>query len=283
MSLLARARQLVDASKKVALVRVKETRGSVPRETGAMMLVTEDGMLGSVGGGTLEWKAMASAQRLLRSGGQRTFERYVLGPDLGQCCGGQVSLETVVLDPQALDALETAEEPRNRPLYIFGAGHVGRALVLLLAQFDFEIHWCDPRPGAFPAVTPANVVCRNDDDMPGILGTARQGSLVLVMTHSHTLDLAVVDASLRQQAVVATGLIGSATKRARFEKRLAAAGIPPERVAELICPIGIGGIRSKRPEAIALSTAAQLVALDETLKVREASPSMILHTGGAAS
>jgi xanthine dehydrogenase accessory factor len=132
-----------------------------------MMLVTEDGMLGSVGGGTLEWKAMASAQRLLRSGGQRTFERYVLGPDLGQCCGGQVKSDKPwSLTREALGALETAEEPGNRLLYIFGAGHVGRALVLLLAQLILRFTGAIRGRGHFPRRRQRMSSCRNDDDMP---------------------------------------------------------------------------------------------------------------------
>ena len=119
--------------------------------------------------------------------------------------------------------------------------------------------------------------------MPGVLTGAPEGSLAIVMTHSHALDLAIVDACLRNPAISVTGLIGSATKRARFEKRLAEAGVPQEQIAGLICPIGLGGIRSKRPDAIAISTAAQLVALDESLKLGKASPQNVSQSGSAAS
>lgn len=282
MNLLARARALVAAGTPVALVRVNDVRGSAPREQGALMLVTAEGIAGSIGGGTLEWKAMAEAQRLLRSGGRRSVVSYALGPDLGQCCGGRVEIVTEIADQPLL--ADAGGEPENaRTLYLFGAGHVGRALVLVLAQTQFKVVWCDPRPAAFPGAVPGNVTLRADADMPAVLAEAPKGAIVLVMSHSHALDLAIVDASLRHPAVAATGLIGSATKRARFERRLREAGVDGERVGQLICPIGIGGIRSKRPEAIAISTAAQIIALDETLKVREASPSMITQSGSAAS
>ncbi len=103
------------------------------------------------------------------------------------------------------------------------------------------------------------------------------------MSHSHALDLAITDASLRNPNVAETGLIGSASKRTRFERRLKEAGVAAEKVEKLICPIGIGGIRSKRPEAIAISTAAQLVALDERLAMGAASRPMTLQPDRAAS
>ncbi|MBL8791673.1 MAG: xanthine dehydrogenase accessory protein XdhC [Rhizobiales bacterium] len=282
MKLSARARALLANGTPVALVRVAQVQGSAPREEGAAMLVTADGIAGSIGGGTLEWKAMAEAQRLLRAGGERSVMRYALGPDLGQCCGGTVEIITEKASERVLAELEGDEAP-GRTLYLFGAGHVGRALVLVLAQTGFRIVWCDPRPGAFPAAVPGNVTLRDDADAPAILREAPAGSLLLIMSHSHALDLAVTDAGLRNPAVAATGLIGSASKRIRFERRLRAAGVADDRIAALICPIGIGGIRSKRPEAIAISTAAQLVALDESLKLREASPAMSQQTGRAAS
>jgi xanthine dehydrogenase accessory factor len=282
MKLLHRARALVESGTPVALVRVGGVKGSAPREEGALMLVTAEGIAGSIGGGTLEWKAMAEAQRLLRSGGGRSVLRYSLGPDLGQCCGGSVELITEIATAEVLASL-APEKDDGRTLYLFGAGHVGRALVLVLAQTGFHIVWCDPRPAAFPAAVPSNVTLRADADPPAVLADAPAGSLVLIMSHSHALDLAITDASLRHPAIAETGLIGSASKRARFEKRLREAGVAPDKLARLICPIGIGGIRSKRPDAIAISTAAQLIALDESLKLREASPSMIQQGGRAAS
>lgn len=283
MKVFDKAQGLLSEGRAVALVRVISARGSAPREEGAMMLVTDNGISGSVGGGTLEWKAMAEAQRLIRSGGRRSVVRYALGPDLGQCCGGQVELETVLLDGESLQEVQQSETEVARAIYLFGAGHVGRSLVLVLAQTDYRIIWCDPRRGAFPSAVPRNVTLRADADAAGVLADVPRGTIVLVMTHSHALDLAIVDASLRNPAVAATGLIGSATKRARFERRLGEAGVAADRIAALICPIGIAGIRSKRPEAIAISTAAQLVALDESLKLREASPSMTTQSGSAAS
>ncbi len=154
MNLAARARTLLARGIPAALVRVAAVKGSAPREEGAAMLVTADGIAGSIGGGTLEWKAMAEAQRLLRAGSGRSVMRYALGPDLGQCCGGNVEIVTEVVNEAVLETLAD-DGVKGRRLYLFGAGHVGRALVLVLAQTDFEIIWCDPVPAPFPAPCPA--------------------------------------------------------------------------------------------------------------------------------
>jgi xanthine dehydrogenase accessory factor len=250
------------------LVSIVSTRGSVPRGIDAWMIVTANGFHGSIGGGTLEWQAMAEAQAMRGKGGPVRTLDYVLGPDLGQCCGGRVQLSFEVFDEtslQQLDQRAARETRQQRKVYLYGAGHVGRALVLALAPLPFDVMWIDPRPNAFPALAPQNVTMLNAMDITLPLRDAPEHSLALVMSHSHSLDLEVVDAALRNSNVAHVGLIGSATKRARFEKRLSEAGVDPQRIAALICPIGVGGITSKHPAAIAASAAAQLLQLDSRL------------------
>ncbi|HUR43222.1 MAG TPA: xanthine dehydrogenase accessory protein XdhC [Aestuariivirga sp.] len=291
-----------------ALVSVISTQGSAPRDAGAHMIVTPQGYHGSIGGGTLEWHAIAAAQAMLARGASPKISSHALGPDLGQCCGGQVRLLTEVLSGERLGELQSlakAEEAGpfllesvvteekverhilpspfeggrgknlhfvesfgedHRRVYLFGAGHVGRALVLALAPLSFDITWVDPRPDAFPRAVPQNVTLAAITD----LGEAPVGSLVFIISHSHALDLAITDAALRNPSIAHVGLIGSATKRARFEKRLREAGVAAGRVASLICPIGISGIRSKEPSAIAAATAAQIIMLDEALHLATA-------------
>lgn len=282
-------RDVVETKGACALVSVVEAEGSTPREAGARMIVTPDGLFGTIGGGTLEWRAIAAAQLLIARGGGTELVTHVLGPDLGQCCGGRVRL--------AIEAFGTIDLPRvaelaereergpfelrgriagtpfvetfgleRRCVCLFGAGHVGRALMLALAPLPFDVTWIDPRPGAFPKAVPANVTCHSESDPAAILSEMPQDTLVFVMTHSHARDLAVVEAALRSANVAATGLIGSASKRARFERRLAAAGVEPSRIAALICPIGVTGVGSKEPAAIAASTAVQILMLDERLR-----------------
>lgn len=153
----------------------------------------------------------------------------------------------------------------RRSVYLFGAGHVGRALVLALAPLPFSVIWCDSRDGAFPAHIPSNVTPVQRQEPDGLVMQAPAGSFVLVMTHTHPLDLAVTAAALARHDLPFVGLIGSRTKRARFEKRYRELGISEERIATLACPIGIPGIGDKDPAIIAAATAAQLLALRESL------------------
>jgi xanthine dehydrogenase accessory factor len=234
------------------------------------MIVTRAGFHGSIGGGALEWKAMAEAQRLLDkvadNGASRRESRHVLGPDLGQCCGGTVTLTTQAFNAESLTFLPDTHADDRSTVLLFGAGHVGRAIVMAAAPLPLKVLWFDERPGAFPSYIPGNVDVIAPGRMSVEIAAAPAGSLAFVMTHSHGLDLEIVDACLRNQSIARTGLIGSATKRARFVSRLKAAGITPEQLARLICPIGIGGLGGKEPGVIAASTVAQILVLDQALR-----------------
>jgi xanthine dehydrogenase accessory factor len=287
--------EAIDRQGAAVMVTLAAAKGSSPREPGARMIVNPDGTFtGTIGGGALEWQAIALAQGALGrpSGPKAELRRFALGPELGQCCGGQVDLlvETFsAADRDAVAALASRETAgrfalppgaasyadgvlregfgdARRPLVLFGAGHVGRALVLALAPLPFIVTWVDPRPDAFPTHVPVNVVLRRLDDPAAALADAPAGAFVVVMTHSHPLDLALVDAALRDGRFGYVGLIGSATKRARFEKRLRETGVPSDRIASLVCPIGVGGIASKAPAVIAAATAAELLVRDEALR-----------------
>ena len=268
-----------------AMVSVVKAEGSVPREEGARMVVTAEGFRGTIGGGTLEWKALAEAQRLLGKPRAVKMLTQSLGPDLGQCCGGRVSLaiesfaSADLAEARALATREVAGPfeltgrlpaiterfgEARRQVLLFGAGHVGRAVMLALAPLPYDVTWVDPRPEAFPAAMAENATGFAGDPL-AVVEAARPGALAFIMSHSHALDLMLADAALRNASIAHVGVIGSATKRARFEKRLREAGIPEERVRAMICPIGVGGIRSKLPAAIAVSVAAQVITLDEAL------------------
>jgi xanthine dehydrogenase accessory factor len=248
-----------------ALVTVQSAKGSTPREAGARMVVRPDGAFhGSIGGGQLEWQALAAVREALVGGrGPARVLEKVLGPDLGQCCGGRVTLLIETFDRQdseRLAALAEQEQDEGRtPLLLFGAGHVGRALVLSLAPLPFAVRWIDSREGAFPSHVPANATPFLTGDPEAEVARAEPGSFVLAMTHEHALDLAITAAALRRVDIPYVGLIGSATKRARFEKRFRQLGISDERIGALVCPIGLPEIRGKEPAIIAASAAAQLL------------------------
>lgn len=284
-SLIAR---MLEAEGSCALVSVIRAEGSVPREEGARMVVTRQGFHGTIGGGTLEWKALAEAQRLLGKPRRVKMLTQSLGPDLGQCCGGRVTLAIESFDHAAraeVQELAAREETglftitgrlpgitesfgeQRRNVLVFGAGHVGRALILALAPLPFEVTWADPRPDSFPGAMPQNVTGFSGDPLD-LVAAAPEGALAMIMSHSHALDLSIADAALRNPRLAHVGVIGSATKRARFERRLRDAGVDRARVEAMICPIGIGGIRSKLPAAIAVAVAAQVITLDEALSAR---------------
>jgi xanthine dehydrogenase accessory factor len=229
------------------LVTVLAAKGSTPREAGAKMVVFAEGLAGTIGGGNLEYQCEAAARRLLESGADGPSSKdFPLGPALGQCCGGHVSVLFEVLRPPALH------------VGLFGAGHVGKALIKLLADLPCQITWIDSRPEALPANLPPNVVAARIAQPAQVIGALPPGSLVLVMTHDHQLDFEIVAAALQRPDLLAVGLIGSATKRARFVSRLARQGIATEK---LICPIGIAGIEGKEPAVVAVSVAAQILSL----------------------
>jgi xanthine dehydrogenase accessory factor len=145
------------------------------------------------------------------------------------------------------------------PLYLFGAGHVGQSVVLAVALLPFAVTWIDPRPTAFPSHVPGNVTCRTGMEPASMLQSAPDGAFVAVMTHSHALDLDVTAAALLARRFAYVGLIGSATKRARFVTALRAIGLGDGDITQLVCPIGIMQIRDKAPAAIAVAVAAQLL------------------------
>jgi xanthine dehydrogenase accessory factor len=275
-----------------AMVTVVTVEGSAPREVGARMIVTPQGYHGSIGGGTLEWHAMAKVQGLLGQSMQQKLSSHSLGPDLGQCCGGRVQLVTEIFDRSCLvDARKfSAREAAGmftlqgrifgpafvehfgdefRTLYLFGAGHVGRALVLALAPLPFDVTWIDQRDGAFPSAVPANVRTIQSANSISEMTQAPAGSFALVMTHSHALDFEIVDTILRDSRFAFVGVIGSSTKRARFVSRLRDAQVHDDRIAGLACPIGISSIKSKHPAAIAAATVVQLIERDELLRSHE--------------
>ena len=171
--------------------------------------------------------------------------------------------------------LVEAVVPDLTPLAIFGAGHVGRALVHVLADLPFAITWIDSRDGAFPATVPPGVECRECDDPAGEAAALPPSSWALVMTHSHDEDYAICEALLRRGGDGWIGLIGSQPKATRFRQRLARRGFDAASIARIASPIGIGAIASKAPAAIAVGVAAQL------LQRREAAQAAIARARSA--
>lgn len=259
--LAAALRELLGAGRPAVLVTVAEARGSTPREAGAAMLVTSDAIAGTIGGGRLEWEAMAAARALLAGSEDEAVLELPLGPAVGQCCGGHVRLRlrrAGAAELAGLEAEEAVAEAVLPSVLLFGAGHVGRALAQALTPLPLRLRWIDSRAEAFLPGPPQGIVTER---LTEEVAAAPAGAGYFVLTHSHALDFEVCSAVLERGDFAYLGLIGSKTKRARFEHGFRELGIPPERIARLTCPIG-GALRDKRPAVIAaLATAELLVTL----------------------
>jgi xanthine dehydrogenase accessory factor len=165
---------------------------------------------------------------------------------------------------------ETVRKP-DFELLLFGAGHVGKAMVKVLSEMPVRIQWIDNREEQFPADIPHNVEVICTDTPEAEIEAANAGCFFLVMTHDHALDQHLAEQILKRHDFAYFGLIGSKTKRRMFEKRMARRGISPDRFDDMVCPIGIDGIRSKQPAAIAISVAAQLMRVHDLLSSIELS------------
>lgn len=231
------------------LVTIIEERGSTPRNAGSKMVVSRDRLYDTIGGGHLEYKAQAIAREMLENRVRDTrLERFSLGASLGQCCGGA----TVLLF-----------EPMGQPqahIAVFGAGHVGRALVPLLASLPCKVRWIDSRDNEFPEQIPAGVEKVVNDEVVDEVENMPAGSYFIVMTHNHQLDLELTAAILERNDFTYYGLIGSDSKRAKFENRLRDRGFQPETVQRMRCPMGISEVKGKLPVEIAVSIAGEVIA-----------------------
>ncbi|HEX9858829.1 MAG TPA: xanthine dehydrogenase accessory protein XdhC [Paracoccaceae bacterium] len=289
----------------MARVVIARHDGSSPREVGAAMLVWRGGQSGTVGGGALEWEATLRAREMLAAGGTR-LDREALGPKLGQCCGGAVTLLTEVYDAAAVAALEGRPviarpvagesaaplavkrllvrargegvmppaafvqgwmvEPVARPVrqvWIWGAGHVGRALVAVLAPLPgVAITWVDVAADRFPEAVPEAVTVVPAADPALLVAHAPEAAEHLVLTYSHALDLELCH-RLLGHGFRRLGLIGSATKWARFRSRLRNLGHAKEAIARIDCPIGDPAL-GKHPQAIAIGVAMEFLKHNKT-------------------
>ncbi|WP_169543117.1 xanthine dehydrogenase accessory protein XdhC [Sneathiella aquimaris] len=310
------------------LLTVAATQGSTPRETGASMLVTNDSVHGTIGGGELEYRAIAKAKEVLCS--EKPMAQLLdmpLGPELAQCCGGTVRLlvsplqrsdqiwmealcqnmdnkvlvtnwadrsltrdvvtytagtqmphaalieqcltehrsKIVTADDEAFTLIEPAS-PFRFHLTLFGAGHVGKAIVNALSPLPCKIDWVDERAEMFTSNLPANVkpIVVNDPST-AVLDMPKNGHC-LILTHSHQQDLEICAKVLKRTDAGFVGLIGSDTKRAKFERRLKLRGVDEASLLALVCPIGITDLRGKAPAEIAISVCAELLIYQQKME-----------------
>jgi xanthine dehydrogenase accessory factor len=323
---------LTAAGRRVVLVTVAGIRGSAPREVGAKMIVTRDAIVGTIGGGQLEYQCTRIACEMLGDDEHPVLRKFPLGTSMGQCCGGVVDIlfEPIVnglpgwlrdlralhgqrepaalvtdlgretrkfvvtgdnvfgfddvstipdIVDQARKGLESARTAHRQDdwfyelvvgtdfnIAVFGAGHVGSAVVQSLSRLDCNIRWIDSRRNVFRG-TPSNVQAIETIDPSSEVAAMPPGSCYLVMTHSHAIDFDICDHILRRGDASYCGLIGSRSKRRRFEKRYRAQGMPQDDIDQLVCPIGVDGISGKKPAEIAVAGAAEVLqAYERTLR-----------------
>ncbi len=255
-------REVLGSGETPILITVARAEGSTPREAGATMLVTRATSHGTIGGGQLEFHAIDVAREMLAEG---LFERRLdlpLGPHLGQCCGGRVELLLRRVDQAMLEALAREEENEAKAepqVLLFGAGHVGLALARALAPLPLAVTLLDDRETPAPPL-PANIAFKRLDDPEKEVAQAPPGSAFVVLTHSHALDYRLADAALRRDDARYVGMIGSATKRARFERWFILRGGTKDALGRFICPIGGKSVRDKRPAVIAALATAEILA-----------------------
>ncbi|MCP4077184.1 MAG: xanthine dehydrogenase accessory protein XdhC [Gammaproteobacteria bacterium] len=337
---LQQLQAMLESTDKVVIVSVASVKGSTPREPGARMLVSENKVNNTIGGGHLEYKAIQLARNMLSQDVSSDMQRFSLGASLGQCCGGIVTVFFEVVSNksewvknasqlmllqqnfiQVIPVKNSTQLPRFivsensvhfdcsdaidkdvKPLvklartmlansevtsvkrvgnndyvfdpvsgpdfniYLFGAGHVGEAVIKYLEDLPCRVNWVDTRDGQLPDITPANVIAINTDIPQSVIDEAPAGSYFLVMTHDHSLDQDLAESILRRDDYCYFGLIGSLTKRKKFEHRLSQRGINVAQLSRMSCPVGINGIHSKQPAAIALAITAELVQCYEKMQ-----------------
>ncbi len=276
---------LLDSGMPAIWVCVSDANGSVPRERGAMMIVTAQQTQGTIGGGHLELKSIEVAREMLALNVETATRRHFpLGPTLGQCCGGAVDVAFLPMrecDRTALLRLQLIEQNGGRfvvervldtgaqlvfpldfepwPIWVFGAGHVGQAIVQVLATLPCQVRWIDGRDAVFPDSLPSTVRVIETDDPAGEVRAIPANADVLVLTHSHALDLDICLELIKRDDLAYIGLIGSDTKAATFKKRFVQRGYAGVDIGRINCPIGQPQLNSKHPGVIAAGVAVDLI------------------------
>ena len=297
------AHEAATQNKRCVLVFVADHQGSTPRETGTWMLIDEQQCLGTLGGGEVERMVIAEARDLLAGNKdwRRSNEKFQLGPDLGQCCGGMMAVLFEPVDETSLDWLSDAltevaqgyvlfpvghsnsapkvmsgDIPENlnrsggahiqllideRPrVVLYGGGHVGRAIAAVAAQMPVRLEVVDERQEALADIPLApNVTTVHRDNPPSHAKELAGADAVLIMTHSHGLDYRLCQMLIGKPDIFYLGLIGSATKAARFISGLSKEGCSAEEITRLTCPIGAGGPIGKEPGIIAIAAWSEIM------------------------
>lgn len=252
-----------NANRSSVLVTIKMAKGSTPRPRGAWMLVSEANSFETIGGGQMEYLAMEHASNMIDKAAPSLLE-LPLGPELGQCCGGFVELDFELLNgARRGEFLQNwkQKQQQNPTVYIFGAGHVGKALCQALLLLPLHIVMIDSRQDQLQQLPSENEHCEHKHlAMPeSIIASALPNSAFVILTHDHGQDFLIAETALNKPDAIFIGMIGSATKLEIFKRQFLENGNDPALLDNFTCPIGAGGSGDKRPQIIASLVVAQMV------------------------
>ncbi len=247
----------------IAIVaELARVRGSSPRDEGAFMLIGPDAQVGTIGGGALEYMVIARARQALRDDEEPDGLDIPLGPEIGQCCGGRVEVSLKRLTAERREALRARlndEQAQLPHVYLFGSGHVGKALARALVALPLNLHVVDTRPEELVDV-PVGAEAVAHPMPEAVVRAAPEGSSYVILTHDHALDFLIAAEALRRGDAPYVGMVGSRTKRAKFSSwYLNEAAGGREALRRLVLPIGALGLVDKRPEVIAALAAAEIM------------------------
>ena len=293
----SKIKQIIDKLSKyntVARVVIISTKGSAPRKANAHMFVTENHIFGSIGGGQLEYQITSICREHLATLKKfgREVRKFALGPSLGQCCGGSVNALIEYFHYSDIIEIRKLEQARNlihelltdkfpyegnqslsldekkffqeqiidtkTDLFIWGAGHTGREIISSTKSLPLTRYWIDISRERFPNIIDDDVNAIWIKDPTRLINNFPDGGIHLILTHSHALDLAIIQSLLKDNRFYKLGLIGSKTKKVRFRTQLVKAGFSLNDIEQIICPIGLPEITGDEPFRIALSVAGQI-------------------------
>lgn len=281
----ARLAEFLSSHPDAVVAELTAVRGSSPREAGAFMVVAPDATIGTIGGGALEYLVIDRARQVLRQGRAGDDLDVPLGPEIGQCCGGRVDVALRRLDIASAEALvgRLRHEEDTRPnLFLFGCGHVGKALAVALSALPLKVTVVDTRPDELTDLPPG--VTGRVVAMPeAVVRQAPLGSSYAILTHDHALDFLIAAEALQRPDAPYVGMVGSQTKKAKFKSWYLGEGYPAATLDRLVLPLGSAAfpqpLRDKRPEVIAALAAAEIMVHTAGREALAAGPVTVAKSG----
>ena len=243
------------------LIEIESVKGSAPREAGTFMLVSDDRIWQTIGGGQFEYMAIDHARAMLAGRTAIDIMDIPLGPEIGQCCGGRTLLKFTKVTPAITEALKQrlAQDRNSQPaVFIFGAGHVGKALAQTLSLLPLSVSVIETRAEELQDL-PETVTSHLTAMPEAMVNNIPTGGALIIVTHDHALDFLIAKEALTRDDLAYVGMIGSKTKRATFAHWLEREGEPTSTLARLVLPIGGTVVKDKRPAVIATLAAAEVL------------------------